>query len=158
MPAGPAFTVKPVNFVEYVALPLASALILGISPAWLCVLPGCPCALPSGLKWPAALIASGAEQSPFSWTWNPCSEFGLRPLTLAFTKTSLPCHTKLTSPLVFDPERDSKLALAFCPVPPPDGWQAVNNPTIEMPKIVTTCFMFFSLFRPRLSRLSFYTI
>jgi hypothetical protein len=43
-------------------------------------------------------------------------------------------------------------------VPPPDGWQAVNNPTIEMPKIVTTCFMFFSLFRQHLSRPSFYIV
>jgi hypothetical protein len=60
------------------------------------------------------------------------------------TTTSLPCHTKFTSPFTFDPERDSKLALAFCPVPPPDGWQAAINPTAVNAVMIVIVLMLFS--------------
>ena len=57
---------------------LPSAFSDGRSPAWCSPLGG-PCGLPVGLRWPPALIASPLEQSPFSWTWKPCSWFGFRP-------------------------------------------------------------------------------
>ena len=49
----------------------SSATSIGISPACRSVVDGAACGLPSGLKWPPALIPSAALQSPFSWMWKP---------------------------------------------------------------------------------------
>ena len=69
----------------------------GRSPAWCSPLGG-PCGLPFGLKWPPALIASPLEQSPFSWTWKPCSWLAFRPVTRPRMRTSPPSAMNQTVP------------------------------------------------------------
>src|SRR5829696_7736732 len=86
-------------------------------------MPPWPCALPPGLKWPPVLIPSPELQSPFSWTWKPCSAFGLRPVILALTATAAPRCVNVTVPAVELPFVGSSVAVALGPAalpPPPD--------------------------------------
>ena len=98
------------------ATPFASATRLGRSPVWWSPGPKWPCGLPVGLKWPPALLPSPLEQSPFSWTWKPCSVPGLRPRTSPVTRTRSPCCTKRTSPVVWLPRVGCSCAVAAGPV------------------------------------------
>ncbi|MNT17682.1 hypothetical protein D3C72_1528460 [compost metagenome] len=97
------------------ALPLASAVRLFMSPAWCSGMVIWPCGLPDGLKWPPALIASGAEQSPFSWTWKPCEVPGGRPVTATTTITPAACWSNVTRPAVLVPLLDCNGAAALAP-------------------------------------------
>src|SRR5690606_8095766 len=77
----PSPSVAPRSRLSTVATPWSSAAMLSLSPAWCSPSPTRPCALAVGLKWPPALVASGALQSPFSCTWKPCWPPGGRPVT-----------------------------------------------------------------------------
>src|SRR5262245_11941261 len=109
------------------ALPLASDLRLGMSPAWRSALPGLPCGLPKGLKCPLALMPSPELQSPASWMWKPYSPFGCRPCTFAVTRTLLPLCTKLTTPRTLLPLVGWRLAVAFS-LPPDHQFWIVSHP------------------------------
>ncbi|SPC19083.1 hypothetical protein CO2235_MP100005 [Cupriavidus oxalaticus] len=99
-------------------LPLASAVTLFMSPAWCSGMVIWPCGLPPGLKWPPALIASGAEQSPFSWTWKPWTVLGGRPVIEAVISTPPGCCWKVTVPAVLVPLLGCSCAAARAPLVP----------------------------------------
>src|SRR5690554_4446143 len=63
------------------ATPSAFATMLSMSPAWWVGVPTLPCGSLVGSKWPPALLASAALQSPFSWIWMAWVLFGARPPT-----------------------------------------------------------------------------
>src|SRR5579871_899494 len=85
-----------------VALPLSSALMLPKSPTWRSPVCGLPCGLLSGLKCGPADVASGAEQSPNSWTWNACIP-GVNPMISPLISTSSPCCVNQIVPCVLLP-------------------------------------------------------
>src|SRR5205814_2746016 len=109
--------VTPLSVKLALALPFASALMPGMSPAWWSASCG-PCGLPDGLKWPPVLMPSPLEQSPFSCAWKPCSLFGGRPVSLASTFTLSPCCWKLTVPAAVLPFVGSSVATALGPPMP----------------------------------------
>jgi hypothetical protein len=49
-------------------------------------------------------------------------------------------------PLAFDPERESKLADAFCPVPCSIDWQATKDNTAKAPITREVCLIISHLF------------
>src|SRR5688572_8814304 len=62
-------------------------------------------------------MPSPEPQSPFSCTWNPCSESGLRPRTFASTRTRLPRCVKVTVPAALLPLVGCSSATATVPLP-----------------------------------------
>src|ERR1700722_1837296 len=48
----------------------------GRSPAWWPMGLSKPCCLFSGLKWPPAVLKSGASQRALAWMWTACSPTG----------------------------------------------------------------------------------
>jgi hypothetical protein len=60
---------------------------------------------------------------------------GFNPENFPLTKTLLPCQVKVISPFVLDPDLESKVALAFWPVPCSIDWQAtrVKSPATDKP-------------------------
>jgi len=57
-----------------------------------------PCSLLPGLKWPPALVPSGALQSPFSWMWKPCSLSGFKPVISPLARNWPSTRLKLMVP------------------------------------------------------------
>ncbi|SCU88949.1 hypothetical protein CNECB9_4870007 [Cupriavidus necator] len=112
-PLAPVPTVRSGSSMLTRTLPLASAVTLFMSPAWWSGMVIWPWGLPVGLKWPPALIASGAEQSPFSWTWKPCTELGGRPVIAAVIITPPGCCWKVTVPAVLVPLLGWSVAVAL---------------------------------------------
>src|SRR5262245_8782778 len=127
MLAGPGATVMVSTSKLRFALPLASDLRLGMSPAWRSALPGLPCGLPKGLKCPLALMPSPELQSPASWMWKPASLFGLRPAPVPCTRALLPLCVKWTVPRTLLPLVGWRLAIAFS-LPPDHQFWIVSHP------------------------------
>src|SRR6185503_15900278 len=117
MLAGPGATEMMSTSAWSFALPLASDLRLGRSPAWRSAMPARPCGLLCGLKCPLVLMPSPELQSPASWTWNPNSPFGFNPETLATTRTLSPCCVKVVLQRTVLPLVGSSVALALGPSP-----------------------------------------
>src|SRR5579871_6661906 len=59
----------------------------GMSPLWWPIGFRVPCCLALGLKWPPAVLKSGASHLGFWWMWTACSPKG-RFLRLTFMTTS----------------------------------------------------------------------
>src|SRR6476659_10473334 len=85
------------------------------SPAWRCASVGAACGIPPGLKCPPAEEASGAEQSPLSWTWSPWVPGGAFSMWTTTATPPVDRSVKVAHPFTFDPLRGSIVALAWAP-------------------------------------------
>ena len=79
--------------------------------------PALPCALALGLKWPPALAASAALQSPVSWMWKPWLLPGASPPMSPVTCTPLPIGINISLPLTRLPDAGARLLVATAAVP-----------------------------------------
>ena len=68
--------------------------------------------MPDGLKWPPALVASTALQSPFSWMWIACVLLGAKPPTSPVRCTPSPIGTTLSLPLTRLAEAEARFTVA----------------------------------------------
>src|SRR6185503_1023846 len=73
---------------------------------------GPACGLPAGLKWAPADIASGAEQSPFSWTCSPCTPGGAFSTSTTILTPRPSTSVNLAVPVTVDPLLGWIVALA----------------------------------------------
>src|SRR5690606_6636653 len=113
--AAPLPRVRPGTCMLTRATPSPSATMLSMSPAWCAPWSMRPCGWPPGLKWPPALDASAALQSPVSWTWKTCWLFGDRPPTSPAMCTALgPMVITCSLPLTRLPDADARLTTALC--------------------------------------------
>src|SRR5690606_12793292 len=85
---------------------------LSMSPAWWLDPLARPCGVPCGLKWPPALLASTALQSPFSCTWKPKWPSGCNPPTSPRMCTPSLVGTRVSLPLTRLPEAEASTATA----------------------------------------------
>src|SRR5690606_40462763 len=104
--------VTPCSRVSTVATPSSLAVMLSLSPPWCSPWPTRPCAVAAGLKWPPALLPSGALQSPFSCTWKPCSLPPGSPVTSPVTRMPPSTGAKLSVPATWLPSVACSRAVA----------------------------------------------
>src|SRR3546814_19975754 len=83
-----------------------------MSPGWWGGVPARPCGLPGGWKWPPALLASAALQSPFSCTWMAWVCPAPRPPIWPVMCTPSPIGAIDSVPLTRLPEADARLTVA----------------------------------------------
>ena len=83
-----------------------------MSPPWWAPASTLPCTLADGLKWPPALLASAALQSPFSWMWMAWVLLGARPPISPRRCTPSPIGIAVSLPLTRLAEAEARLTVA----------------------------------------------
>src|SRR3546814_222395 len=104
--------VRPARWMWAPSTPCGLAGGWSMSPAWGVGVPARPCGLPVGLKWPPALLASAALQSPFSCTWMAWVCPAPRPPIWPVMCTPSPIGAIDSVPLTRLPEADARLTVA----------------------------------------------